>query len=223
MRQLATKAARLASQNIQFELLIKSGYVREDYNGLMIFTNDDIEMKRYQLKVFRNNSSNHIAFFYYRSIEDRNSGIARIKANQDSRIAYKEKQKENKQKSPHAMAASTIRTELKSVYPNTKFEVKSDCFSGGDAVRVAWIDGPTVEMLDNVVSKYQYGHFNGMEDIYVMSNNRNDIPQTKYVSTSRTMSQETRDLISKDIVSDEPEFRISNLIYRKFVHLNLYK
>jgi hypothetical protein len=32
-----------------------------------------------------------------------------------------------------------------------------------------------------MTDKYQYGHFNGMEDIYEYSNNNDAIPQTKYL------------------------------------------
>lgn len=31
------------------------------------------------------------------------------------------------------------------------------------------------------LAKYQYGHFNGMEDLYEITNIRKDIPQTKHL------------------------------------------
>ena len=34
---------------------------------------------------------------------------------------------------------------------------------------------------EKIVSKYQYGHFDGMNDIYEYSNSREDIPQAKYI------------------------------------------
>jgi hypothetical protein len=87
-----------------------------------------------------------------------------------------------------AKAAKAIKQELKKAFPKVKFSVKSESFSMGDAVRVNWEDGPTSDRVNAITAKYQYGTFNGMEDIYENSNDRDDIPQTKFVSLSRDMS-----------------------------------
>jgi hypothetical protein len=102
--------------------------------------------------------------------------------------------------SSQAKAATAIKQELKKAFPNTKFSVKSDSFSGGDSVRINWIDGPTTEMVDNIVSKYQYGSFNGMIDMYEYDNSNPDIPQTKYVQTSRSMKKSTAEVIKQHIL-----------------------
>ena len=39
-----------------------------------------------------------------------------------------------------------------------------------------------------MTDKYQYGHFNGMEDIYEYTNSRADIPQVKYLFVNNGMS-----------------------------------
>ena len=70
-----------------------------------------------------------------------------------------------------AQCAAAIRTELKTKFPDCKFSVTSENFSGGDSVHISWKDGPTTKQVDSIVNKYQYGHFNGMEDIYEYSNN----------------------------------------------------
>ena len=96
--------------------------------------------------------------------------------------------------SPAALSAKAIRSELKASFPGIKFSVRSDNFAGGDAVRVEWVNGPTQPAVESIVEKYQYGHFNGMEDIYEFSNKRADIPQAKYVTASRIIE---RDLMLK--------------------------
>lgn len=95
-----------------------------------------------------------------------------------------------KQISSHALAAKQIRKELKGKFPNTKFSVRSDSFSGGDSVNISWENGPTYDDVQSTVSKYQYGNFNGMEDIYEYTNNRNDIAQVKFVQCHRNFSDE---------------------------------
>lgn len=89
-----------------------------------------------------------------------------------------------------AKAAKAIKLELKKAYPDIQFKVTSDTFSMGDAVGARWIDGPTGESVRKITDKYQYGHFNSMEDIYEYSNNNKSIPQAKFVTASRDISDE---------------------------------
>lgn len=91
-----------------------------------------------------------------------------------------------------AQAAKMIRQELKAAFPATTFGVRSRNFSMGDAVDVAWTDGPQVDQVNAVVRKYQYGSFDGMQDLYEYTNTRDDIPQAKYVQTHRTISVERK-------------------------------
>ncbi len=65
--RLLTKADRDNSRKVQFESLIKNGYLQETYKGLDIFTNND--GKFFTLKAFRGTSSNHIQYINYRSDE----------------------------------------------------------------------------------------------------------------------------------------------------------
>ncbi len=90
--------------------------------------------------------------------------------------------------SDHASAAKLIRQELKKAFPLVKFSVTSESYSMGDSVNVSWTNGPNTDKVNEIVKKYQYGHFNGMEDIYENSNNRVDIPQTKFVQTRREIT-----------------------------------
>lgn len=93
---------------------------------------------------------------------------------------------------PAAEAAKMIRAELKKTFPNVKFSVTSENYSMGDSVRINWTDGVTTEQVNEIVKKYQYGHFDGMTDCYEFSNNREDIPQAKFVMTTRNYSDEIR-------------------------------
>jgi len=90
--------------------------------------------------------------------------------------------------SQQALAAKAIRKELKEAFKGVKFSVTSESFSMGDAVRVNWEDGPTDDQVKAITSKYQYGSFNGMEDMYENTNCNDDLPQSKYVSLSRDYS-----------------------------------
>ena len=100
-----------------------------------------------------------------------------------------------KGKSDHAMSAREIRRELKKAYPTIKFSVTSESFSMGNSVRIHWIDGPKTDQINDIVKKYQYGNFDGMQDLYEYNNCIDGIPQVKYVQTSRTIS----DTIKMDV------------------------
>ena len=95
-----------------------------------------------------------------------------------------------RQLSNQAAAARDIRKELKQAFPGTKFRVTSSSFSMGDTVDVRWSNGPTTEQVDAISDKYQYGSFDGMQDMYEYTNKRSDIPQTKYVMTQRELTDD---------------------------------
>lgn len=97
-----------------------------------------------------------------------------------------------KKLSTHAATAKAIRLELKKAFPLIKFSVKSDSFAGGNSVSVSWINGPSRSQIHKIVDKYQYGHFDGMRDLYEMTNSREDIPQVKYVQVSREITEEVK-------------------------------
>lgn len=69
-----------------------------------------------------------------------------------------------------ALAAQALRSELKKVFPSTKFSVRSQTYSGGDSIRVEYElteTSPTPEQVSKIANKYQEGHFDGMQDMYV--------------------------------------------------------
>lgn len=101
-----------------------------------------------------------------------------------------------------ALAAKAIRAELKKAFPSIKFQVVSKNYSMGDSVGIRYTDGVPTDEVRAIVDKYQYGTFNGMIDLYECDNDRNDIPQTKYVQVSRDLSPAVYELVQKEIMDD---------------------
>lgn len=64
------------------------------------------------------------------------------------------------------IAAKNVRIELKAAFKGVKFFVKSESFSGGNAIRVSWTDGPTDAQVEEITNKYRAGRFDGMTDCY---------------------------------------------------------
>ncbi len=213
-----TKENRLKLLEYQFNSLIEKGFKKSVYKDLTIFVNLN---DRPTLKIFCGTSTKPILFYWYRSVERLNEALEKTKEIADIREKRKLDAAGNKKLSGHAAAAKAIRNELKNTYPEIKFSVTSESFSMGNSVHISWYDGPTTNEVDSIVKKYQYGHFDGMTDMYEYSNDRDDIPQTKYVQTSRTMSDETKEILTPFI---EEIFKLnkfdcydsSNLLYRLF-------
>ena len=85
-------------------------------------------------------------------------------------------------KSEVAKCAAEIRKILKA--KNIKASVRSQQYSMGNNVNVEIkeiLDPEIYKALQAELAKYQYGYFNGMEDIYEYSNNVEGIPQTKFL------------------------------------------
>ena len=105
--------------------------------------------------------------------------------------------KTRREPTTHALAAKAIRTLLRETYPAVKFEVRARSFAGGDAVDVSWTDGPTSEAVRGLLRPYEYGSFDGMQDLYEYDNRRDDLPQVKYVQERREFSHDaTRAMVA---------------------------
>jgi hypothetical protein len=63
-------------------------------------------------------------------------------------------------------AAKNMRIELARAFPGVRFSVKSRRYSGGDAIDVRWMDGPTDAQVDAIINRYSGGSFDGMRDCY---------------------------------------------------------
>lgn len=87
-------------------------------------------------------------------------------------------------------AAKNIRIELKRAFPGVKFSVKTERFSMGDAARVSWEDGPNSAQVEEIISKYEAGSFDGSTDCYNYDRSvfKEIFGDAKYVSASRKYS-----------------------------------
>lgn len=216
MRTIATKQGRLELQKHYFDSLLNQGYTQEVYGDLNIFINTDLNY--IVLKVYRGTATKEIIFKRYRTLESRAEAIVNVKASHDRSRAYKAELKANPTKSSSANCATAIREELKKEFPSFKFSVKSSNFAGGDSVSISWTEGPTTEQVEKFTRKYQYGRFDGMTDSYEYSNSIENLPQSKYVSTSREISEEVQKIVfeSYKLISpeDRPEYELKQDCYR---------
>jgi len=90
-----------------------------------------------------------------------------------------------------AKCAKAIRAELKENFPAIKFNVTSKTYSGGNSVNIKWVDAVSSEEVEKIVSKYEQGTFNPMEDIYEYNNSIDGLPQVKFLFCSRSISDES--------------------------------
>lgn len=217
MRATATKAGRLNIQNYEFETLIKSGYSRENYGDLNIFTMTDDSST--WLKIYRGTAAKEIIYKRYRTEAQAVEAVTNAKASHDRSKAYKAELKANPKASSHSNCAAAIREELKKEMPSFKFSVRSESFAGGDAVRVSWENGPTVSQVDEITNKYAYGRFDSMEDLSYSEHN-DDLPQAKYVTTYREFNEELSEAVKNELLRLRPD-----LDHRGHdnIHDNLYR
>lgn len=91
--------------------------------------------------------------------------------------------------------------EIKRAMQKRRLECRatSESFSMGDSVRVSILtpDLPPEQRkeIEQFCNQYQYGHFDGMQDLYEYSNKRTDIPQSKFVFVDFEQSDECREAI----------------------------
>ena len=111
----------------------------------------------------------------------------------------------NSKKTGRVLAASNIRRQLKRKFPDVKFSVKSESYSGGCSVDVSWTDGPTSDQIAEILNPYQYGNFDGMTDCYNHNENNNwgeTFGDAMYVHGHRHLSGETIKTVAKDMGFD---------------------
>ena len=70
---------------------------------------------------------------------------------------------------------SIIKSHCKKTFNISKISVSTDVFSGGDSMDVEYTSPERIKELDSFIDSFQYGHFNGMEDIYEHNSNKNEI------------------------------------------------
>jgi hypothetical protein len=170
-------------------------YREASINGKQTEKYKDIEILAYNdsqgrpcLKIWKGTSGYPYINYYYRDKAQQQERINKEKQRADLRQQRKEQmKKEGRTLSQSAQAAAQIKRILTKEYPKIKFSVSvvSGNYSMGS--RVSYIDGPPSKDIQDFVDQFQYGHFNGMEDIYEISNSK-DMPQAKYCFAERTIS-----------------------------------
>ncbi len=91
----------------------------------------------------------------------------------------------------HAAAAKEIRKELKR--RGIRASVRSSSYSMGSSVNVKIrqdILPATRERIESFCGRYQYGHFDPMQDLYEISNRDDSLPQVKHVFVEVQWSDE---------------------------------
>ena len=58
-----------------------------------------------------------------------------------------------------------VRKALKHYFPRVKFSVRSECYSGGSSIHVAWTDGPRTQVVERIAKAYEGADFDGMIDL----------------------------------------------------------
>ena len=217
MRNLGTKEQRLQLLEYKTKALTEKGYIKETYRDLLIFTNEP----ELTLKIFRGTATNPIHFVRYRTLERLEQVKNTYKEYADAREKRKQDEAGNRVLSQSAQCAAAIRAELKDKFPHCKFSVTSSNFSGGNSVHIDWKDGATVAQVEAITGKYQYGHFNSMEDMYEYSNNIEGLPQAKYVSESRKMSEELKAILFPQLKELLPNYEPTS--YRDDLDSILYQ
>ena len=109
---------------------------------------------------------------------------------------------------PLIAATKNIRTLLKHRFPTVDFRITSKRYSGGNSIRVQWINGPTSGMVDEITSMFEAGSFDGMTDCYNYSQENRDFGSTKYLFLDRELTEDARNLplehfnITKDMLEN---------------------
>lgn len=99
-----------------------------------------------------------------------------------------------------AKTATAIRRLLKKTYPGVEFIIKSKYYTLGDNVEIFYADFVRPQKIEELVAKYQRGHFDASTDTYENSNKREDVPQAKFIFVSRQLSEFSRSMILRAIL-----------------------
>lgn len=96
---------------------------------------------------------------------------------------------------PHALAAKSIRNQLKAI--GVKASVTSESFSMGNAVRVFCTDLSKADSrkVEEICRAHEYGTFDGSDDSYHDDNRNDAVQQVKYVTFSENISDERKQAI----------------------------
>lgn len=195
-KDLSTKETRLAAREASITAARKRGAIvthHEDADCISVVQH--IEVNYHTLVVYNGTAYRPSVNYYFRTTERLQAFLDKHLASRAASIARKaESRKQGKTMSGHAQTAAAIRRKLARTFPCEKFSVTSECFAGGDSVRVSWTDGPIADLVDTIVNQYEHGSFDSMDDCYHYRaiDPALDCPGVKYLHTRREMSDARR-------------------------------
>jgi hypothetical protein len=95
-----------------------------------------------------------------------------------------------------AETAKLIRVALKQAFPEVKFSVVTDSYSGGASIRIRWVDGPQTKQVEPIAKRFSGASFDGMQDLKSYKTHAIDGQPVRfsadYVFCSRDQSDEAR-------------------------------
>lgn len=111
-----------------------------------------------------------------------------------------------------------LRKELRAAFPDVKFSIRYKTFSGGDEIRVSYIDGPKSDAVKAIASRYTYDSSgsNIMTDYYDYQPTEftQKYGGAKFVFIDREMSEETRKQYIAKAIELLPELANGNNVCR---------
>lgn len=97
-----------------------------------------------------------------------------------------------KEMSEHAKAAKEVRAMLKANGLVAKVKASAASMTSSLSITLEDVTPWTYDAVEKAVSKYQYGSFNGMTDMYSNDNQDHTIPQVRFVSVNTTFNDDLK-------------------------------
>ena len=120
------------------------------------------DMKTQAQKNFENNVANNLIDAYLEEREALKALDADLKAKAEKEAHLAQFQKADRRKT-----SSLIKKHIKANFPVKSVRVSSDVYSMGSSINVTYVADEKIEGIENFVNSLQYGHFDGMQDMYI--------------------------------------------------------
>jgi hypothetical protein len=89
-------------------------------------------------------------------------------------------------------AAKRLRQELKEKFPTTKFSVRVERYSMGEAINVFWTNGTASDKVEEVLKKYEGIDYDEVTGEILCGGNR-------FAQAHRTVTDDIREKITKEV------------------------
>lgn len=113
------------------------------------------------------------------------------------------------------IAGNNIRAELKKHFPNTKFSVKYNSFSGGNSYHITWTDGAKYEDVDSIVRKFQENQPDKLTQgdywDYCPTNFTKMYGGASYIICNRSISEQTMEKAKAMLLESVPDLTDENV------------